>query len=231
MNQMIGALLVLFVCTASSLAGVPPKKSDSIGSDIVNQLVGAQKTGEEINKAVKDLYKPIGDAAGTAGKNADAIKEKYDALTGHDKAVEPQPEPPGMPEVPLNCQQSANCSSCFTEAYEALRQARISFERLRAVWVTAKTVHDKGLALGDSMGSVHGIVGLQWQAERVRLESDWKNVQKSYDAKHAELSVKLQAALMKISECEKQHYSVDDWYNRYGFIYYTFMTDRYRRDR
>jgi hypothetical protein len=231
MNRMIATQLVLFVGIASLCAGVPPKKSNSIESNILNELVGAQKTGEAINKGFNGLYKPVADAAGTAGKNIDAIKEKYDALTGHDKAVEPQPEPPGMPEVPLNCQQSAKCSSCFTEAYEALRQARISFERLRAVWATAKTVHDRGLALGDSMGSVHPVAGLQWQAERVRLESEWKKVQKSYDAKHAELSLKLQAALKKIGECEKQHYSVDDWYNRYGFIYYTFMTDRYRRDR
>ena len=229
MKKILFAALLL--SSAPAFAGIAPKKSGDVSSDIVNQMNSVQGTLKDIYKGDAGGFKQVADAAKQVGSNYDKIKEQYDALTGHDKKIDPEPEPPGMPEVPLNCQKSGKCSGCFTEAYEALKQARISFERLRAVWATSKTIHDRGLALGDSAGSIHGIVGMQWQAERVKIEAAWKNVEKSYDAKHEELSLKLKTALQKIGECEREHYGVDDWYNRYGFIYYTFMSDRYRRDR
>ena len=39
----------------------------------------------------------------------------------------------------------------------------------------------------------------------------------------------LRRALQEVADCEARYFDVQDWYSRYGFIYYTFMEDRYRR--
>lgn len=49
------------------------------------------------------------------------------------------------------------------------------------------------------------------------------------DAKYEELVEELRGSLDQIAACEEEVYGEKDWYNRFGFIYYQFMADRYRR--
>jgi hypothetical protein len=39
----------------------------------------------------------------------------------------------------------------------------------------------------------------------------------------------LRGALDALGKCEEKYFNEPDWYDRYGFMYYTFMADRYKR--
>jgi hypothetical protein len=54
-------------------------------------------------------------------------------------------------------------------------------------------------------------------------------VQSAYDNKYAQLMAHLKQELEAIAKCEEQVYGEKDWYQRYGFMYYEFMSGRYQR--
>ncbi len=173
------------------------------------------------------------DAVGKVDKaGADAL-EAYDPLTKGDKTLDPNYKPSGSPSVPSHCtapdgKSGESCSDCYAAAYRKLTAVRKAFEQLRRVGTTTRAFTAKSIAFGDSVSGVHGVAGLGWQPERAKIEQSLKNFEKAYDAKYTELLGLLEVALKDIGRCEEKHFKVDNWYDRYGFMYYTFMADRYR---
>ena len=55
------------------------------------------------------------------------------------------------------------------------------------------------------------------------------NFYKSYDNKYKEFDVKLNSILHEIDRCEEK-LGFEDWYSKIGFIYYNFMSDKYKRN-
>jgi len=153
----------------------------------------------------------------------------WDLLSPEDEGYEEDYEPEGMPEVPLQCAESDECKDCFEPAYERLRNVRIRFEKLRRIYAWTKAYKERAFALGDSASGIHGLAGLAWVGERVKLERTYKQFEASYDRKYEELLHELRASLEQIAACEEDVYGEKGWYNRFGFIYYQFMADRYRR--
>ena len=155
--------------------------------------------------------------------------ETYKQLSPDDAAYDPNYSPPGSPQIPLQCSTSPGCAQCFGGAQAELNQVRYRFEKLRRVSEKTKAFYTASLSFGDSVSGIHGVAGLGWQAERIKIMQTMKTFDAAHDAKYAELLMALQAALTKIAACEQAHFNTADWYNRFGFIYYTFMADRYRR--
>jgi hypothetical protein len=56
----------------------------------------------------------------------------------------------------------------------------------------------------------------------------YNHFKQTYDNKYRDLMGSLQRALMAIDGCERQ-YGMTDWYQRFGFIYFEFMKDKYKR--
>lgn len=182
----------------------------------------------QANKAGNDLKNYVGQGVGL-GKAAKDALDAFKALTQDDETMSPDYSPPGMPHVPSKCAESGACGACYEDAYADLKKVRINLERLRTVGAATNNLYTKGVAFGDNVSSVHGMVGLAWQAEKLKVNDSMKTFNTSYDAKQVELIAKLQDALQKISKCEADHFNEDGWYERFGFIYYTFMSDRYKR--
>lgn len=169
---------------------------------------------------------------GVAMKSATSgskLLEAFEPLTAEDKGYDPNYNPPGSPKVPSRCAGSDVCGSCFQTAYGDLNAVRVRFEKLRRIYQSTKAFTSAGLSFGDNTASIHALTGLAWQTERRKIEQTIRNLDASYDEKYAELAGVLQKAVEQIGQCEAQHFAEPDWYNRYGFIYYTFMADRYRR--
>jgi hypothetical protein len=38
----------------------------------------------------------------------------------------------------------------------------------------------------------------------------------------------MQTSLQALGKCEEEFFKERDWYNRFGYIYYSFMADRYK---
>lgn len=157
------------------------------------------------------------------------LMEEFKHLTPQDGAFDPNYTPPGTPQIPLQCAKSKACGACFEDAQGKLNAVRVRFEKLRVVYGSTKAWIAKALSFGDTAAGAFGIGGLAWQTERRKVEASVANLDAAYDAKYTELMQTLEDAMKAIEACEAEHFNEPDWYNRFGFMYYSFMADRYRR--
>jgi len=157
------------------------------------------------------------------------LMEEYQHLTPQDGPFDPNYLPPGTPQVPLQCAKSKECGACFEDAQGKLNAVRVRFEKLRVVYGSTKSWIAKALSFGDTAAGAFGIGGLAWQTERRKVEASVANLDAAYDGKYTELMQALEDAMKAIESCEAHHFDEPDWYNRFGFMYYSFMADRYRR--
>jgi hypothetical protein len=134
------------------------------------------------------------------------------------------------PPVPTGCGEEDNsCSQCYRDAYRELGEARFKLEKLRCVYQATKRFADKSIAFGDSTSGVHAVVGLEWQEQKKRILASVDELNRTYDGKLNEFIGKLEASLQHVGQCEQDFAGEPDWYTRFGFIYFTFMNDRYKR--
>ncbi|MET1258820.1 hypothetical protein ABV409_05735 [Flagellimonas sp. DF-77] len=117
---------------------------------------------------------------------------------------------------------------CLRKAYRNLDHARFTLEKLRIIYANYKKKVDFGIKFGDDVSSIHGVSGLVWQNEKIKILKGVKNLERTYDQKHPELIASLKAALLEISTCEAM-LGEKDWYQKFGYFYLTFMNDKYKR--
>ena len=152
----------------------------------------------------------------------------YRALNTRDAPFDPSVHPDGAPDLPVSC-ASSDCTACYREAQTALNSAMFTLGRLRTLYLRTKTFVDNAIAFGDSSSGIHAVVGLAWQKEKKGIQDSMAGMNTAFDRKKPELMTALKTALDKIGACEAQFYSNPDWYNRFGFIYYQFMDQKYAR--
>ncbi len=143
--------------------------------------------------------------------------------------------PAGMPSVPTYCYEAdmdntgdGPCAKCFEEARSKFNGVRYKFIKLAIIYRCTKSFADKSMAFGDDVSSVHGVSGLAWQSEKRKIEESVERLKKSYDDKYIELLQRLREAMIDIAECEEE-FGERDWYDRFGFMFYEFMKEKYRR--
>ena len=179
-------------------------------------LEGATMAAEWVNQGIE--------IQGAASDLLDA----YRALTSVDATCMDLGDA-GAPSVPTSCADSEQCGQCFTGAQRRLDGMRINLKRLRCVYTAAADFTRSAIAFGDSASGVHAVTGLAWQTEKRGIEEAFQHLKQTYDEKYRQMLPNLRGALEAIGECEAQYFHNNDWYNRFGFIYYTFMADRYKR--
>ncbi len=117
---------------------------------------------------------------------------------------------------------------CLQKAYERLEDRRYRFEKLRIITARIDRITDFGLAFGDDVSGVHGVSGLVWQTKRKEIVQGMMKFDNTYESKYQEMVKDLYDILMEIDRCEALM-GFENWYSSSGFIYYTFMKDRYKR--
>ena len=172
------------------------------------------------DKAVK-----LATDAGTKGAE---LLGKVDPFTEDDKGYDPEPDPAGQPKLPSLCKDDPKCQQCFAKPYADLESVRIRFEKLRRVGASTKKMIADAVAFGDGASSIHGIAALAWAKEKQKIRVSEKNFDLTFDAKYHELLGTLEAALHGIASCEQQVFGTEAWYDRFGFIFYQYMADRYQ---
>ncbi len=166
--------------------------------------------------------------------NVDGYAETVDVielLVEDDAPFEPDFDPGDMPQLPGHCTDGSvggECA-CYKQAYDDLAFVRRYLEKLRAIYGSTTNYSSRMIAFGDSMAGIHGGFGVAWPMERLDIEKSVIELGKTYDKKYEAYLQTLKTALMTIDECEAQYHDEHNWYSRFGFIYYTFMADRYRR--
>jgi hypothetical protein len=179
-----------------------------------------EKDNDRQNK--KDSDRPTGDKKDLETQNSG--KAANDGVKGVEMdQTSKSPETSGGKKG--NSGSNGGCK-CLEMAYKDLNQLRYKFEKLQKIGQHTKKVADFGMSFGDNFSGIHPIHGLAWQRERAKIMKSLKKLDTSYKNKHAEFTQKLYSILMQIDGCE-QMLGEENWYGRYGFVYYEFMKTRY----
>lgn len=179
-------------------------------------------------KELADLAEKTGVKEIVKQRLKDQVPPDFDPLTPDDAQYEDDFDPAGQPAIPLKCAESPDCAECFEPAHSRLNAVRTRFEKLRRIGQWTRTYKERAFALGNAMGGTHGLAGLAWTGERIKLEKQYKSFEASYKNKYGELLGELEGSLRQIAQCEDEVYGEEGWYERFAFTYYNFMADRYR---
>lgn len=236
---MLAVPVLALVAVVTAQASPRQAHLDSMG-DLADNI-GKMDSGLNLSD-----YAGLGANAARAGYSGRRMMEAYEKLSDADADAEPELDPEGMPRMPSHCAPSSTDDGgdltmdagevrdregceCFKKAYERLRFVRRQFEKLRRVYVSTRNYVDWAKAFGDDVSAIHGAAGLAWQAQKLSIMKSMDELRQSYDEQYERGMESLKTALDMIARCEAEHFDEPDWFNRFGFIYYQFMAERYRR--
>ncbi|MEL7269386.1 MAG: hypothetical protein AAGL34_07430 [Bacteroidota bacterium] len=111
---------------------------------------------------------------------------------------------------------------CLEKAYEDFNHNRYTLEKLKKIGINTKKMTDYGLSFGDNFSGIHGVSGLVWQKERIKILKKIEAFDRTYTNKYRELIDLQYKVLQKIDQCE-QLLGEENWYGRHGFMYYEFI--------
>ena len=176
----------------------------------------------------------VGGAVNTVFSGARNASNWWDASNLLDQEADRHYEPDlsgeGAPDIPATlCGASADCNQCYARAFDGLYNMRFNLEKLRVAGQATSDYVAKSYALGDGLAGVTGVAALQWQVERAGIAKSFEHFKGTYDRKYEEMMKSLKGVLDRWDACEGQ-YGERDWYARFGFLYYQFMRDKYKRN-
>lgn len=214
--------------------------SYSQSSESTNGMVEAiNQMGETEISNIQDHWESLDNIGGTISDGIghfntamdmfDNVRDMYEASNALDNnECVPDFSTDAQSMMPSSCGEQAGCQDCYQGSISRMTVVRRSLARLSCIRMNTKKFTDAAVAFGDNVSGIHAVTGLAWQAERRGIMETMENFNKSYDRKYTELIQSLQTALQGISNCEAQ-FGMPDWYQRFGFIYYEMMKEKYKR--
>jgi len=130
--------------------------------------------------------------------------------------------------MPTGCSENAACASCYEQGINNLTVVRRSLARMSCIRMNTKRFNEAAIAFGDNVAGIHAVTGLAWQQQRAEILQTFDHFNHTYDQKYTDLMASLQNALHSIDRCESQ-FGMRDWYQRFGFIYFEMMKEKYKR--
>tara|TARA_R110000850_G_scaffold182360_1_gene307766 strand:+ start:17296 stop:18642 length:1347 start_codon:yes stop_codon:yes gene_type:complete len=200
------------------------------------------KFEDDLRNEMRDGYNPkkdldkLNDRLKSVKEFLDNATNLYNSYTGLGRCMNSTP-PPGEPRIPSFCDipvtdagfdDENSCAGCFLEARQDFNEVRYLFEQLATIYRCTKNFSNAALSFGDNVAGVHSVAGLTWQAERRKIEASITELENAYDNKYGELLQSLSDSMLKLSECEAR-YGVEDWFDRFGYMYFEFIRDKYQR--
>jgi len=158
-----------------------------------------------------------------------AFADAHNALTPDDSQFDPDYSPEGSPEIPSACAESEECNACYEKAVKDINFYRFSLDKGRGIARGTLDYARKAIAFGDTASGSFGVGGLAWSLDaKPEVEKAVAKLRKTYDGKYEEWIAGMKQSLQALGECEEEHFGERDWYARFGYIYYSFMADRYK---
>ncbi|WP_437399529.1 hypothetical protein [Flagellimonas lutimaris] len=215
------------------------KQQNSKHAMVMSQLAALESERKAVDKAVNDLDKTIA----TIRKQWDNVKLLYDTYNnGLGKCISSTP-PTQAPSIPSICtdlslddngyiseEEDLECAECFFEARKKFNNMRYQFEKLATIYKCTKDFSNAAISFGDDVSGFtpSGVGGLAWQTQRRNIEKSVTELEQAYDKKYGEFLQSLADAMMELNICEAK-FGVEDWYDRFGYMYFEFMKDKYQR--
>lgn len=176
-----------------------------------------------------DLLSVVSDSAtlGVAGDMDDLLRN-LESLDGDEAACGSAYTEASGPTVPSQCAEHEECAQCYSEAVRKIDFNRFYIERARCITATNVKMANSAMAFGDSASGIHAVSGLSWKLQgKPQIEQAVASLRQTYTSKAGQYLGGLEGALKKLGKCEATYYGQDDWYQRYGWIYYNFMKAKY----
>lgn len=185
-------------------------------------------TGDMIEEGV-DAGTGLGGDIVAAYESWEAFTAASDALTPGDTQFDPDYTPEGSPEIPSACAESEECNECYEKAVKDINFYRFSLDKGRGIANGTLNYAKAAIAFGDTASGSFGVGGLAWSLDaKPDVEKAVAKLRKTYQAKYTEWMDGLKTSLESLGQCEEEHFGERDWYARFGYIYYSFMSDRYK---
>ncbi len=74
-----------------------------------------------------------------------------------------------------------------------------------------------------------GVGGFKWSADaKPDFEKALTKLRTTYNSKYEEWMQDLETSLQTLDQSKEENLGTRDWYPRFGYIYYSFMADRYQ---
>ena len=148
-------------------------------------------------------------------------------LVEEDRVAEPDRSYGGVEPMPSNCFDNPACAACFDSANERLQEQLDLYEQLRSIYATNQSFTEYAVMTGDALSGFHQLEQAEWYRQKLRIKEAQMGVTRAYNAKFDEFNLKLQGILQDIGACEARH-GTDDWYQRYGTLFYNSLINAYR---
>lgn len=203
---------------------------DGLINDLTDAVPGG--LGDDLRSAAGDM----GGAAGTAANDLQNVQDRsqdaanlYNSMQVLDQN-ECTPDFEQSPEsmMPSACIGNQECTDCYAEAVEKLDGNRRSLARMLCIYANTKRFKDLAITFGNNVSSIGGGVGFGWQKAKREIEQSYSTFVVTYDRKYKDFMEALHNSLLTIDRCEKA-YGLRDWYQKFGFMYFEFMQQKYKR--
>lgn len=231
-------VIVLFLTFSFSVSA--QRGTSGVPEESLDLLEEMQQQDQNDSQEARDFRSNV--AQNLVGK-LDQIRSVWNAINDFDRAYSsfrncvPTTPPIGEPIMPSFCdiptteigfEDNSNCAGCFLNARQGFNETRYKLEQLAAIYKCTKTYSTAAISLGDNASGVHAVTGIVWQQERAKIMTTVQNLEIEYDKTYAFLMQELRDKMMELNLCEEQ-YGVEDWFDRFGFMYFEFMQEKYRR--
>lgn len=206
--------------------------------EVLSDVERAVNNKKLIDKTLKGLNSHLV----TIRKSWNSLDDLYDSYTGLGGCMT-NVALPGTPHIPSFCSlpeiegaevdseaedYSSDCTNCFTNARQAFNETRYTFEKLRTIYKCTKKFSNAAISFGDNTSGIHAVTGMVWQQERAKIQTEIKKLEQAYDKKYVELLKDLRNNMMELNICEAR-FGVEDWFDRFGYMYYEFIKETYKR--
>lgn len=198
----------------------PRSEAQQAAEDRRQDFVDRAELAAEVGRVAADLL------AARAEINA-----RIDALDNADRSAQQEWEASRYdgPRVPVSC-WGGGCYACYSRAVADIDRSRELLIRLRNHGQATVALYRAGDKLASAVQGASAAAAVSVYAQRAGfIDEPFANFSRTYVAKADAMLRALEDKLKALGQCELEHYNVPDWYNRFGFMYMTFMRDKYSR--
>lgn len=238
-------LLILFPLMINGIPGAFAPPALAQDPDLKPRALTPRETWERTNRAIREFRDFLNRVPGSGNKEFDDIitgtklmftfMEQFGLIDRREAAVQPNYNPDGMPSLPSRCVEDPDgkCRDCFMQPVGQLNKWHKLLEDQWVIYRQTMLEAGRIVELADAAAGMSSLAKFKWSIDKAN-PNDPANKAKAhffaeYDKNYAELIKRLNDALLGIGQCEFEHFSDRDWYNRYGMPYYLFMRERYKR--
>ena len=156
------------------------------------------------------------------------LRDAYHALDTSDVQYDPAELARGGPQVPTSCGESAECHACYAPATRSINENRVMLGKAWALARSTISFTEQAVAFGDSLAGLHPAAGVGWNTGiKQDVNRSLDTMRASYRRRYHDFITALERGLRQLGECEARYYDERDWYDRYGYLYLSFMQAKY----